>query len=191
VTIYLLQPLEAHHQGPWSSPILSTGSISQLCPDHHLIPYQSSRTVSPKLEVPLSLGTKQPALVGVGIRCRAKPADVATFLNRGRGAFQAVAPNGECCEDPQLRTSKEATLRLNGRRDSEHSHRSAAAKSSGTERAVPKYHSPRLLPRSFKILETLPSADDNVGSRCSLSRWQDREHNGKRNIYADARFSLL
>jgi hypothetical protein len=71
----------------------------------------------------------------VGIRCRTKPADVATFLNRGRGAFQAIAPNGECCEDPQLRTSKEAAPRLNGRRDSEHSHRSAAAKSSGTERA--------------------------------------------------------
>ena len=97
--------------------------------------HQSSRSVSSKLEVPLSLGTKQPALVRVGIRCRAKPADVATFLNRGRRAFQAIAPNGVCCEDPQLRASKEATPRLNGRRDSEHSHCSAAAKSSGTERA--------------------------------------------------------
>ena len=86
-------------------------------------------------EVPLNLGTKQPALVGfaVGIRRRSPSASIATFLNRRGGAFQRVTPDRIGRKHAQLRTGIIAAFRLDRRSDGEYCEISAAAKSRGAE----------------------------------------------------------
>src|ERR1700747_3775895 len=85
------------------------------------------------LKVPFNLGTKQPAIVRLGIGCRTEPAGIGTFLNRSGRALQRVAPYRVGGEDSQLRTGEKSTLRFDRRSDGKDAHVSAAAESGRTK----------------------------------------------------------
>ncbi len=112
-------------------------SPSGSCRTGKTINRTQSRSRGISLEIPLNLGTNQPALVGVGvgIRGRSKSAGVATFLNRSGSAFPRIAPNRVCREYAKLRTGIIAALWLDRWSDREYAHLSAAAQSSGIEGA--------------------------------------------------------
>ena len=88
-----------------------------------------ARWANVALKEPLNLGTKQPAVVGLGtgVWCSRYSAGVGTFPDGRGSAAERVGPDRVGRENTQFRSREISPLWLDRGRDSEHSHRSAPA----------------------------------------------------------------